>query len=264
MNIPEIRLGTSGWKYDDWKGVFLPSKPADELAVYARVFDTVEIDSTWYHSPARRVVESWRRRVPPDFRFAAKVPRAITHDKRLVDCESELSEFLDAISALGEKLGPILFQFPPDFSARDGEATLRRFLPLLPRQGWQFALEFRHDSWFQDRFAELLREHNVAWTLADFGAFVPQVYVTADFSYVRWLGNRHERLEPLSELKKEREAEEIQWAQVVSELPVREVWGFFNNHWAGFSPGSAQGFARRLGLKPRVLPPEESSQGTLF
>lgn len=263
MNIPDIRLGTSGWKYDDWKGVFLPSKPTDELAAYARVFDTVEIDSTWYHTPARRVVESWRRRVPEDFRFAAKVPRAITHDKNLIDCEGELSAFLDAMSALDDKLGPILFQFPPAWTARQGKESLRNFLPLLP-QDWKFAVEFRHESWFSDRIAELLRLHSVAWTLADFGHFVPQVYVTAPFSYVRWLGNRHEPLEPLNSIKKDRAPEEEQWAQVIADLPVREVWGFFNNHWAGYSPGSAQGFRQRLGLAARQLPPEEPVQGTLF
>lgn len=263
MNIPDIRLGTSGWKYDDWKGVFLPSKPTDELAAYARVFDTVEIDSTWYHTPSRRVVESWRRRVPDDFRFAAKVPRAITHDKNLFDCEGELSAFLDAMSALEDKLGPILFQFPPDWTARQGEESLRNFLPLLP-QDWKFAVEFRHESWFSDRIAELLREYSVAWTLADFGHFVPQVYVTAPFSYIRWLGNRHEPLEPLNSIKKDRAPEEEQWAQVIADLPVREVWGFFNNHWAGYSPGSAQSFRQRLGLPARELPPAEPVQGTLF
>lgn len=268
MNIPNVRLGTSGWKFADWKGVFLSAKAGDELAQYAREFDTVEIDSTWYHTPAKRVVASWHRRVPADFRFAAKMPRALTHDKRLHDCRDELREFLEAMEVLEEKRGPILLQFPPDWNRREGEDALRRFLPFLPRDGWQFAAEFRHQSWFCDDVAELLREYSVAWTLADFGNFVPQTYVTAPFSYVRWLGNRHEALEPLNALKKDRETEEGQWAQVVADLPVREVWGFFNNHWAGFSPGSARNFAARLGLPPRQLPPEPESekpaQGTLF
>ncbi len=262
MNIPDIHLGTSSWRFDDWKGAFYPSK-VDELTFYARQFSTVEIDSTWYHTPAKRVVESWKRRVTDDFRFAAKMPRSVTHDKHLLDCEDELEGFLDAMSALEEKRGPILLQFPPDWSAQEGESALRDFLPLLPKD-WQFAMEFRHQTWFCDRIAELLRQHNIAWTLADFGNFVPQVYVTADFSYIRWLGNRYEEFGALNEIKKDREAEERQWADVISDLPVREVWGFFNNHWAGFSPGSAQNFAQRLGLSPRELPPEENAQGTLF
>ena len=265
MNIPDIYLGTSSWRFDDWKGVFYPPRSGEELTYYARHFNAVEIDSTWYFSPARRVVENWRRRVPDDFRFAAKMPRAITHDKRLLDCAGELSTFLDAMSALEDKLGPILLQFPPDWSAREGEDALRRFLPLLPQSDWKFAVEFRNQTWFGDRFAELLREYNVAWTLADVGAGVPQPYVTTDWTYIRWLGDRYdETLAPYNGLKRDKSVEEQWWADFIADAPVQQVWGFFNNHWAGFSPGSAQSFAQKLGLPAREMPPEDNAQGTLF
>jgi uncharacterized protein YecE (DUF72 family) len=265
MNIPHVRLGTSSWKFEDWKGVFY-SRTGDELAHYARFFNTVEIDSTWYATPSRRVVESWRNRVPEDFRFAAKVPRVITHDKALVDCEDELTAFLDTMEVLEDRLGPLLFQFPPDWTAPQGEDALRQLLPTLPSDR-QFAMEFRHESWFHDRYAELLREYSIAWTLADVGHFVPQVYVTAPFAYIRWLGNRYdETLKPYNSIKKDREVEEEHWAHIIAELPVREVWGYFNNHWAGYSPASAQAFGARLGLEHRELPErqEPSEQGTLF
>ena len=268
MNFPSIRLGTSGWKYDDWVGTFFPEpkrgKPVDELAWYARHFDTVEIDSTWYHAPARHVVESWRRRVPDDFSFAAKVPRLITHDRALIDCREELEHFLGTMRCLENKLGPLLFQFPPQWSADEGAFALREFLPLLPRD-MKFAMEFRHLSWFRDDFAELLQKYGVAWTLADPNRFPPQLYATADFSYVRWLGNRHEPLEPFNSLKKNRDDEEEQWAQVLAQLPVKEIWGYFNNHWAGYSPGSANAFKARLGLPSSAPQIEETpQQGTLF
>lgn len=261
MSTQHIHLGTSGWRYEDWKGVFYPARPIDELAHYARRFDTVEIDSTWYHTPARRVVESWRRRVPDGFRFAAKVPRVVTHERALVDCAEDFNGFLRAIGCLEDRLGPLLFQFPPQFSS-EGAAALRRFLPLLPRD-WKFAMEFRHPSWFRDEHADVLREAGVAWTLADPDRFPPQIYATAPFTYIRWLGNRHEPLEPLDSLKKDREDEEARWAQVITSLPVNEVWGYFNNHWAGYSPGSVDAFKQRLGL-PVKHGDETSQQGTLF
>jgi uncharacterized protein YecE (DUF72 family) len=155
--------------------------------------------------------------VPDDFRFAAKVPRAITHDKALVDCEDELTAFLDTMEALEDRLGPLLFQFPPDWTAYQGEESLRQLLPTLPADR-QFAMEFRHESWFQDRFAELLHEYSIAWTLADVGHFVPQVYVTAPFAYIRWLGNRYdETLKPYNSVKKDREAEEEHWAHIIAD-----------------------------------------------
>lgn len=257
-----IHLGTSGWKYDDWRGAFYPDKPVDELAFYARRFDTVEIDSTWYRTPARRVVESWRSRVPDGFRFAAKVPREITHDRALLDCVEAFNIFLRAIGCLEDRLGPLLFQFPPQWTAPEGASALRDFLPLLP-QGWKFAMEFRHASWHEERYADWLREAGVAWTLAETTRFPDKIYATASFSYIRWLGNRYEPLEPLNSLKKNRDAEEARWAEAIAGLPVGEVWGYFNNHWAGFSPGSADAFKTRLGL-PLKNEVEENEQGTLF
>lgn len=266
MTSQRIYLGTSSWRYEDWKGVFYPSGAVDELAHYARHFDTVEIDATWYSIPARRVVESWRKRVPDGFRFALKVPRSITHDKSLVDCATEFNAFLHAISHLEDRLGPVLFQFPPHF-ATTSLAALRDFLPLLP-SGWKFAMEFRHRSWFQPQHADLLREAGVAWTLADTGSLLMSakplpLYATAPFTYIRWLGDRDEPLAPLSSLKKDRSLEEARWVEIIRDLPVTEVWGYFNNHWAGYSPGSVDAFKPRLGLPVREVV-EQSEQGTLF
>lgn len=264
MLIPDVRIGTSSWRFDDWKGAFYPAKSGDELAFYARQFSTVEIDSTWYFSPSKKVVESWRERVPDDFRFAAKVPRAITHEKNLLDCQTEIGEFLRAMECLEEKRGPILFQFPPHWGARDGEDALRHFLPQLPRD-WQFAMEFRHASWHVERFADLLREYSIAWTLADLGKGVPQPFVTTDWTYIRWLGDRYdETLAPYNSLKLDKSEAERAWQDFIEEIHVREVWGYFNNHWAGFSPGSAHEFEAKLGLPPRVIVEAPSEQGSLF
>ncbi|MBV9866276.1 MAG: DUF72 domain-containing protein [Abitibacteriaceae bacterium] len=261
-----IYLGTSSWKYDDWKSVFYPSGAADELASYARHFDTVEIDSTWYSIPARRVVESWRKRVPDGFRFALKVPRTITHDRSLIDCADEFNAFLHVISYLEDRLGPVLFQFPPHFSAASVD-TLRDFLLLLP-SGWKFAMEFRHRSWFQQEYADLLETAGVAWAWADTGNLLTSasplpLYSTASFSYIRWLGDRDAPMAPFNSLKKDCSNEETRWADIIKALPTPEIWGYFNNHWAGYSPGSVDAFKQRLGLPIKEVV-EKSEQGTLF
>ena len=266
MIIPDVRIGTSSWRFDDWKGAFYTAKAGDELAFYARHFPTVEIDSTWYFTPRKSVVESWCERVPVDFRFAAKVPRAITHDKNLIDCGSEIDEFLHTMGNLGEKRGPLLFQFPPHWGALEGEDALRRFLPNLPRHdNWQFAWEFRHASWFSERIANLLREYSMCWTLADFGKGISQPFVTTDWTYIRWLGDRYdETLAPYNSLKLDKSGEEAWWLDFINDAPVKEVWGYFNNHWAGFSPASVTEFSQKLGLPPRLIPEPPSEQGTLF
>lgn len=273
-----FHIGSSGWKYDDWKGVFLP-RSGDELAAYARVFNTVEIDSTWYHTPSAKVVASWARRVPAGFRFAAKVPREITHDKLLINCRDALEAFLFSMSHLEDARGPLLLQFPPTWSYAEGIGALRYFLPLLQQENardWQFAAEFRHRSWWRDDVAELLQSYGVAWVLADVGSWwegetAPPLFVTADWTYVRWLGNRYEELEPFDALKKDRSDEETRWLEALRELPVDEVWGYFNNYWAGFSVGSAHHFLEQLGQPAPPLetasapqPKPASEQGSLF
>jgi uncharacterized protein YecE (DUF72 family) len=259
-----VYLGTSAWMFDDWKGAFYPSTPTDELAFYARRFNSVEIDSTFYRIPAVRAVESWRRRVPDGFRFAAKVPREITHDGGLVGVDETLFGFLRAMELLDEKLGPILFQFPPSWTPQSGANALRSFLKILPRD-FQFAMEFRNLGWFRDEYSHWLEDAGVAWALTDPDRFPLKIYSTAPFCYVRWLGNRYDQtLEPFNSIKKNRDADEARWAEVLGEMNVREIWGYFNNHWAGFSPESARLFRERLGIAAPEIIEAPPQQGSLF
>src|SRR5262249_21377686 len=142
-------LGTQGWSYDDWKGTFFPpgSKQEDRLPFYASVFDTVELDTTFYHAPRPSIARSWARHTPAGFRFGAKVPREITHDALLRKGGPLLTEFARAMGPLGEKLGPLLVQMPAEFTRTDEHvAEVRRFLTDAP-EGLQLAIEFRHESW---------------------------------------------------------------------------------------------------------------------
>ena len=164
--VSEIHIGTQGWNYEDWVGPFYPrgAKAADFFDLYARVFDTVEIDSTFYAIPSEASIVAWRRRAPQGFVYALKLPQEITHLQRLRDCEGVLDRFCERARGLEEKLGAVLIQLPPDFSPRSLGA-LESFIPLLP-SGMRFAVEFRDDSWLGEEFCErtlsLLNEHGVA------------------------------------------------------------------------------------------------------
>lgn len=263
---PTIRLGTQGWSYDDWKGVFYPpgAKQEDRLPFYAGVFDTVELDTTFYHAPRATIARSWERNTPGGFRFAAKVPREITHDERLHEVGARLDAFARAMEPLGEKLGPLLVQMPADFER--GASTQRDLDAFLAgvSEGLRLAVEFRHASWHDPSVTELLRRHGAALAWTEWRELPRVTDVTADFLYLRWLGDRRE-IEKYDRVQVDRGDSFRAWEADLMKVfgEVREVWGYFNNHWAGHSPASANEMKRRLGL-PFVEPRERWPQGELF
>jgi uncharacterized protein YecE (DUF72 family) len=245
-----LRLGTQGWSYPDWIGTFYPpgSKQEHFLPFYARVFDTVELDTTFYHPPRPSIARSWERNTPPGFTFAAKVPQRITHEARLSKMGEHLAAFAQALEPLGEKLGPLLVQLPAEFTRDEGTVgLLDRFLAAAPSVV-RIAVEFRDRSWHRGEVYDLLR--------------APEV--TTDFLYLRWLGDRRE-IEKYDRVVIDRTKEFGAWeSDLRRALPqVREVFGYFNNHWAGHSPASANDMKRRLGLIP-VEPRDQWAQRELW
>jgi uncharacterized protein YecE (DUF72 family) len=182
-----IRVGTSGWSYKEWKGVFYPADlPPDEmLRYYAARLPTVEINNSFYRIPKEKVLLDWAAEAPPDFRFVLKASRRITHISRLADEDDSLGYFLRTVNVLGDRLGPTLFQCPP--SLRLDLARLTAFLARVPRT-WRAALEFRHASWFTEPVYEALRAHDVALVAVDEdegeGPGAPLV-PTASWGYLR-------------------------------------------------------------------------------
>ncbi len=183
----EIRIGTSGWHYDHWKGVFFPRglDPKDRLLFYSRSFDTVEINNSFYRLPSEAAVLGWRETVPMGFLFAVKGSRLITHMKKLKDAAGPLRTFMERMSVLGDKLGPILFQLPPGW--RVNLARLREFLSLLPT-GYKYAFEFRDPSWFDPGVYRELERSGCAFCQYQLGEVVSPRVVTADFVYIRLHG----------------------------------------------------------------------------
>jgi uncharacterized protein YecE (DUF72 family) len=182
----DLRVGTSGYAYKEWRGSFYPEKLPDGemLRFYSRQMRSVEINHTFYRMPTEKVLEGWAESVPAGFHFVLKANQKITHIQKLRDCEETVRRFLEAASVLArrELLGPILFQLPPTFRA--DAALLEDFLRLRPR-AFRFALEVRHPSWHSDETYALLRRHGAALCLAETEKGAPPEVTTADFVYVR-------------------------------------------------------------------------------
>jgi uncharacterized protein YecE (DUF72 family) len=249
-------LGTIGFGYTEWLDVLYPpgTKPADFLSLYSRHFDSVELDTTFYGAPDPARVAKWAAAVPDDFHFAVKTPRQITHDTPLQHGEAQMLNFLHTLSPLGEKLGPILIQFPPTLAHHD-LPHLARLISRIPQQ-FRLAVEFRHRSWWSTTTEKLLRDYNVAWVSADYVGEPRTIQHTADFHYVRWIGE-HNRFPKMN-------AEEIDvtprlqwWKEQLDQMlaGVRDLWGFFSNDYAGYAPGTCRRFQSILGLPIRTPQP---------
>jgi uncharacterized protein YecE (DUF72 family) len=264
--VTAIRIGTQGWSYPEWVGTFYPpgAKQEHYLPFYSQVFDTVELDTTFYHPPRPSVVRSWARHTPSGFRFTAKVPQRITHEARLTAMGEHLREFVRALEPLGERLGPLLVQLPAGFEHDAGTlGVLDRFLAGAPA-GTRLAVEFRHPSWHREAVYDLLRKRSVALVWVDWRDLPRADAITSDLLYVRWMGRR-EQIEHFDRVQIDRAQDLDRWEAAIRRvLPeVREVYGYFNNHWAGHSPASAHDLKMRLGLEP-VEPRRSWPQGELW
>jgi uncharacterized protein YecE (DUF72 family) len=235
-----IAVGTSGYAYKEWKGFFYPADlPADGmLRYYAERFGTVEINNTFYRMPSEKVLAAWAAEVPDDFTFVLKASQRITHRKRLKDAGEEVAYFLKNANVLGPKLGPTLFQLPPNL--KKDLPRLADFLALVPRT-WRAALEFRHASWLDDEVFDTLKAHNAALVVADTDAeegeaeplVIPTV-ATADWGYLRLRRAAYQR----GDLER--------WAATIGEQPWQDAFVFFKHEEAGAGPKLVQEFTALL------------------
>jgi len=265
-----IRLGTQGWGWSHWVGRFYPpgTRPEEYLAFYSKVFDTVEIDTTFYGIPRRSTVLSWAKKVPDGFRFTAKMPQVITHANGLEGGYEDVTRFLETISLLGDKLGPILVQLPPTFGYHNLDA-LRGFLGLLydSAKEFRFAIEFRNASLLQEDVFSLLREHHMALCHNDLEWMPFLVESTTEFAYFRWLGRPSRNRTATTVSTRDLTENFIAWVGRVGEVAsqVDEVYGFFNDRYGGHAPRTANLLKEILGLAgvdPRSLwPPQLSMFG---
>jgi uncharacterized protein YecE (DUF72 family) len=260
--MTDLLIGTSAFTAKGWVGSFYPvgMQPRDFLSYYATKFNTVELDNTFYRTPPVSTVEGWNLKTPPGFIFAAKIPQSITHEKVLVDCEDDLKHFLKTMDVLGDKLGPLLFQFGyfNEAAFKSGSEFLARLTPFLKKlpTGYKFAVEIRNKNWMDARYADVLREHGVAMALID-QSWVPLPWqlkekfdlVTADFTYVRWLGDRkaiEEQTKTWDKVIVDRKSDLKNWVEVLKQMvntkKIVKMFAYANNHYAGHGPATVKLF----------------------
>ena len=246
--MDRVYIGTSGWSYKEWVGNFYPDKlkPSSYLSFYAQHFNTVEIDSTFYRIPNRSTVESWYKSVPAGFRFSTKFPQSITHESGLIGIKDTLLQFLNSVSVLKEKLGILLMQFPYSFKP-DMSDNLSRFLDLLPND-INFALEIRNRKWLKDEFYDLLRKHSISLALLDHPWMPKPQVVTSKSLYIRFLGDRKKIPDDFTHEHVDRARELAEWQRMIKimEEKVDDFYGYFNNHYSGHSPTTANRFIKIL------------------
>ena len=236
----EIRVGTSGWLYFHWQGRFYPDDlPKTKwFQYYSNIFDTVELNSTFYHLPKKETVQNWRKNSLKNFLYAVKASRFITHIKRLKDVEEPVKTFYETVALLKGKLGPVLFQLPP--SMKQNLKLLEFFLELLPRKP-KFVFEFRNESWFSKDTYKLLEKFNAAFCIHDlFGNESPRIQ-TSDTIYIRFHGTSGRYEGNYSEKKL------ADWAKWIKQQKAKNVFVYFNNDYNAYAVDNAKILLEKIG-----------------
>ncbi|HEX8737239.1 MAG TPA: DUF72 domain-containing protein [Pyrinomonadaceae bacterium] len=272
----QIRIGCQGWNYADWttkaagSRIFYPrgTKSGEMLEIYARAFETIEVDSTFYAIPSASAVENWFKKTPDDFTFALKMPREITHDRNLSEKSfPALEEFCERLLLLQKKLAAVLIQMPPQFEgSKENAQNLRQFLARLPEE-IRFAVEFRNREWLVDWTFEELEKNKVSMCLVE-GGWIPREMMfetigklKTDFAYVRFMGERD--LTTFDRIVRPQDAGLQIWKEEIERLKAKDVFVYFSNFYEGFAPASVNKL-RRMFNQTTVDIEDLENQGSLF
>ncbi|ADQ05862.1 protein of unknown function DUF72 [Caldicellulosiruptor hydrothermalis 108] len=233
----KIYIGTSGFSYSHWKGIFYPENlpSAKRFEFYTTYFQTTEINSSFYRLPQEKIILNWYSSSPDSFVFSLKAPRTITHIKRFCEVEEEWNKFKNRIKLLKGKLGPILLQLPPSFKAED--ENLRRILKFLDgKENFKFAIEFRHKSWCSEGIYDILKNKNIAWVIADSSRYPKAKIITANFTYIRLHGPKEMFASCYSDDDLKNLANDIKEYSKACE----EIYVYFNNDFNGYAVKNAK------------------------
>lgn len=226
-------IGTSGWNYRHWKGNFYPEdiKKKDWFSYFAKTFDTVEVNYSFYNWPKKEVLERWKDNSPNGFKYTMKAPRLITHLKKLKGVEKLVRDFYDLTSALGNKCGCHLFQLPPSFVYNENNVDkLKKFLDSLDGRK-DNAIEFRHSSWWCDEIYRLLKKYNVGFVMVDGLGMPNDTVITGDIAYLRLHGENYGGNYSKKVLK--------EYADTLKKKKCKKVYVYFNNDDQGYAPKNA-------------------------
>jgi uncharacterized protein YecE (DUF72 family) len=272
----KIQVGCQGWNYADWttkpggETVFYPrgTKSGEMLEAYSKIFETIEVDSTFYAIPPLSAVENWYKKTPEDFTFSLKMPQEITHEHVLRASGFPILEaFCERVSELKEKLASVLIQLAPQFEAsKENAQALRAFLARLPAE-IRFAVEFRERAWLVDWTFEELEKAEVALCLVE-GSWIPRGQMfeaiekpTADFSYIRFMGERD--LTRFDEIQRHQDTNLQIWKEEIQKIKAKDIYVYFSNFYEGFAPASVNKLRELLGQNV-VDVSDLENQGSLF
>ncbi|CAN5337286.1 DUF72 domain-containing protein [soil metagenome] len=258
----KFQIGCQGWNYEDWTTkadgdtIFYPrgTKSNEMLALYAEIFDTIEVDSTFYAIPPASTIENWYKKTPENFTFSLKLPQEISHNYALHETSFEvLDEFCERISELKEKLSVVLIQLAPQFEAnKENAQNLRNFLARLPKE-IRFAVEFRTRDWLIDWTFEELEKNAVALCLVE-GKWIPRELMfqaikklNTDFTYVRFMGERD--LTAFDKICRRQDANLQMWKAEIEKIKAREIYIYFSNFYEGHAPTSANKLKELFGQR---------------
>jgi uncharacterized protein YecE (DUF72 family) len=247
-SLDNVILGTSGWSYREWIGPFYGKGTKSMLGAYGRVFKTVEINSTFYRYPTDKMVMGWVRYSPSNFVFTAKLPKLITHEKKLElakGVEEDLQRYCETMRTLllNGKLGCLLIQLPPKYEYDIDH--LESFFKILPAD-FKFAVEFRNLSWLRNETWDLLNRYKVAYTIVDEPLLPPEIHITSSIAYFRWHGKGSRPWFNYRYSKEELDP----WIPRVkaASKKVKKVYGYFNNHFHGYAPENCLQVLEMLGM----------------
>jgi uncharacterized protein YecE (DUF72 family) len=261
----QLYIGCSGWFYDAWLGHFYPANldHKEFLKYYSHVFEFVEIDSSFYRPPNLFMTKRWASITPDNFRFTAKFPRSITHEKRLADPERQLRYFFDVMRPLRRKLLALLLQLPPSLTAKEGLKKLEGLIHMLDPD-FRYAIEVRNRSWFDNKNVyKLLSDNNICLAWSQLDTIQTPAELTSDFAYLRFIGDRSIDEKDFGRIQKYRFKELRVWSESVRRVKDKAKFAVVaaNNHYAGFGPATANSFRKMVGLKEAVW--EEMKQKRL-
>jgi uncharacterized protein YecE (DUF72 family) len=251
----ELYIGCSGWSYTSWQGPFYPSSIENRawLPFYAQVLNYVEIDSTFYRIPNEYMVKNWNKRTPDNFRFTAKFPKVITHDKRFKNVEKELDLFYQRMEPLKDKLLALLIQLPPSYELKEGLEDLKG-LDFFFDDTFRYAIEVRHPSWFSDLAYNFFRNSNVSLVWSQMDRLQTPPVVTSDFVYLRLIGDRKLAEDQFGKIQIDRSEEIKNWSNRMkdtrqNEKDVKIGIVAANNHYGGYGPGTVDIFRQNLDME---------------
>ena len=258
-----IKIGCTGWSYQGWSGTFYPRnlKSSEWLKYYAKIFETTEINSTFYRIPAQEIVRKWDADTPRYFRFTAKFPSIITHEKRLEGVDSEVFSFLTSLAPIHKKISALVLQLPPSLSFEEAKPRLTRLFELLP-DDFVYPIEGRHESWFSEDAISYLKQkkHCLVWN--DVAGINNTMPITSNYLYVRLIGDRSIPDSEFGKITKHKEESIVKWAvklRGIKDIPLAMV--MTNNHYEGFGPSTANSLRMQLGMNELIW--EEKKQKTL-